>query len=218
MQGSDDTDDGRRRTLLRTLAAVGLAGAGITGTTGPVASHDGDPGRGRDRGQQGDRGRGRRGRGRGQEGFDEDHEEFTCRIEKDGRIVEERDAVGRCEVGDEVTFTGDVTFTAIDVTDANELLVSSRLQGTLAGDSSEEIDESFENVTLGRVGNLLTVRRSADPANLPTLEFDVSGLCLAVLGLQIHVETVLIDVGAIVDGNDLVSDVLRVAGKLLGRY
>lgn len=214
MKGSDNDDDATRRTLLRVLAAAGLTGVGIAGTSGSAAAHESKHkkrhGKKDCKGRHGGRRR-KRGRGRGR--FDKHHRRFKCHVERDGEIVEECEAVDECEVGEDVVFDGTLTITGVELSDTNEVLVSGQLQGTLEGDESEEIDESFDDVSLGTLQEIFTVRPADDPEDCPILEINIGGLCLELLGLRVQLETIEIDpVGVFGEDNlvsDLVCDLLR---------
>lgn len=205
MEGPDSINDATRRTLLRVLAAAGLTGAGIAGTSGSAAAHSSDhkKGHGKKRGKGHGKKR-RRGRGK----FDKHCRRFKCDVDRDGEIVEECDAVDRCEVGEEVVFDGTLTITGIELSDTNEVLVSGRLEGTLEGEESEEIDETFEDVSLGTLQEIFTVRPADDPEDCPILEINIGGLCLEILGLQVQLETIEIDPVGIFGEDNLVSDLI----------
>ncbi|MFC7008489.1 hypothetical protein [Halalkalicoccus salilacus] len=205
MEGPDSDNDATRRTLLRVLAAAGLTGAGITGASGSAAAHSTDhkKGHGKKRGKGHGKKR-RKGRGK----FDEHCRRFKCHVKRNGKIEEECDAVDRCEVGEEVVFDGTLTITGVELSDTNEVLVSGRLQGTLEGDESEEIDEPFEDVSLGTLQEIFTVRPADDPEDCPILEINIGGLCLEILGLRVQLETIEIDPVGILGEDNLVSDLV----------
>lgn len=207
MEGPNNDDNATRRTLLRVLAAAGLTSAGIAGTTGSAAAHESKHKKrhGKKGGKGHHRGR-RRGRGRGR--FDEHCRRFKCDVKRDGEIEEECDAVDRCEVGEEVVFDGTLTITSVELSDTNEVLVSGQLQGTLEGDESEEIDEPFEDVSLGTLQEIFTVRPADDPEDCPILEINIGGLCLELLGLRVQLETIEIDPVGILGEDNLVSDLV----------
>lgn len=205
MEGLDSNNDATRRTLLRVLAAAGLTGTGIAGATGSAAAHSSDhkKGHGKKRGKGHGKKR-RKGRGK----FDEHCRLFKCDVKRRGKIEEECDAVDRCEVGEEVVFDGTLTITGVELSDTNEVLVSGRLQGTLEGDESEKIDGPFEDVSLGTLQEIFTVRPADDPEDCPILEINIGGLCLELLGLQVQLETIEIDPVGILGEDNLVSDLV----------
>lgn len=216
MQRPDDTDDATRRTLLRTLAATGLTGAGIVATTGSSGAQDSDPGRGQGRDQGRDRGQGKK-RDDDQGKFIGNFQRFRRRITRDGEIVEECETVTRFEIGDEVTFDGKITLTGINITDTNELTVSGRLQGRLSDNRSEGVNETFDNISLGPVRTIFTILPSEEPEDCPIIELDIGRLFLEVLGLQLTTETVEIDLVAILGENNLLSDLLCTSLERLSR-
>lgn len=207
MEEPDSKDDTTRRMLLRVLAAAGLTGAGIAGTSGSAAAHGSK--HKKHYGKKGGKGHGhgrRRGRGRGR--FNKHCRRFKCDVKRDGKIEEECDAVDRCEVGEEVVFDGTLTITGVELSETNEVLVSGQLQGTLEGDESEEIDETFEDVSLGTLQEIFTVRPVDDPEDCPILEINIGGLCLELLGLRVQLETIEIDPVGIFGEDNLVSDLV----------
>lgn len=209
MEGPDSTDDATRRTLLRVLAAAGLSGAGIVGTSGSAAAHDSrHKKRHGKKGSKGHHGGRRRGRERGRGRFDKDYQYFKCDVERDGELIEECEAVDKCEVGEGVVFEGTLTITGVELSDTNEVLVSGQLQGTLEGEESEEIDETFDDVSLGTLQEIFTVRPADDPEDCPILEINIGGLCLELLGLRVQLETIEIDPVGILGEDNLVSDLV----------
>lgn len=205
MEGPDRNDDATRRTLLRVLGAAGFTGTGIAATSGSAAAHNSD--HEKDRCDDNDH-RHKKGHEKDHGKFDEDYRRYKCEIKRDGEIVEECDAVDRCEVGDEVTYTGTILITAIELSDDNEVLVSGELQGTVDGDESEEVTESFDDVSLGTLQEIFTVRSTDNPEDCPILEINIGGLCLELLGLQVQLETIEIDPIGIIGEDNLVSDLL----------
>lgn len=205
MEGPDRNNDATRRTLLRVLAAAGLTGTGIAATSASAAAHESD--RKKDWCDDEDHHH-KKGHGKHHGKFDKDYRRYKCKLKRDGEIVEECDAVGRCEVGDNVTYTGTLLVTAIKLSDDNEVLVSGELQGALDGDGSEEIEETFEDVSIGTLQEIFTVRPADDPEDCPILEINIGGLCLELLGLQVQLETIEVDPVGIIGEDNLVSDLL----------
>lgn len=208
MKGSDSADDETRRTLLRTLAATGLTGAAIGATAGSSVADD--AGQGRGRGNEG------QGQGRGQDGhpgegcgrFDGRFKKFKRPITRDGTIVDECEELDKAEPGDEVTFKGSITVTAVNLTDANQLTLSGRLKGKLTGDQSEKIDVRFEDVSLGSIRSLFTVHPTSDSDECPLVELNVGRLFREVLGMELETETVELDIVAIFGEDNLISEFL----------
>lgn len=188
------------------LGAAGLTGTGIAATSGSAAAHGSDHEKDRDKDEE--HYHHKKGHGKDHGKFDEGYRRYKCALKRDGEIVEECDAVDRCEVGDVVTYTGTLLITAIELSDDNEVLVSGKLQGTLDGDESEEVEETFEEISLGTLQELFTIRSTADPEDCPILEINIGGLCLELLGLQVQLETIEIDPVAIIGEDNLVSDLL----------
>lgn len=205
MKEPDSADDSTRRTLLRMLAATGLTGAGITATAGSSVA---DSDRGQGRGNQG-QGRGRgRGRGKGHGRFNENFKEFKRNIERGGKIVDECEEVTKHEPGDEVTFKGQITVTAIDLTNSNELTLSGRLKGNLKGRRSERINVRFKDVALGSLRSIFTIQPVSDPEDCPIVELDIGRLFREILGMEIDTETVELDIVAIFGEDNLIGDFL----------
>lgn len=220
MEGPDNNDDATRRTLLKVLAAAGLTGTGIAASSGSAAAHDSDRKEKRcdDEKYHDKKHYDKKGHKKSHGEFDEEYRRYKCKLERDGEIVEECDSVDQCEVGDEVTYTGTILITDIELSDTNEVLVSGELQGTLTGDESEEVEETFDDISIGRLQEIFTVRRTDDPEDCPILEINIGGLCLELLGLQIQLETIEIDPIAIVGEDNLVSDLLCDLLRRLSRY
>lgn len=206
MEGPDSADDATRRTLLRTLAATGLAGTGIAATTGSslAQSSEQSQGRGQSQGQGRGRGQGRRGEGRCQ--FDEDFKRFRHPIKRDGTIVDECEAVTKPDIGDEVTFTGRITITDIELTD--EVTLSGRLKGKLIGDRPEKIDVRFDDVSLGAFRRIFRVYPTNDSEDCPRIEVSIGRLFREVLGLELDTATVELDIVEIFGEDNLISDLL----------
>lgn len=205
MEGSEKADDTTRRTLLRALTAAGLTGAGIAGTSGSAAAHSSNHKKyhGKKRG----RGHGRK-RGKGHGTFHKGYGYYKCGMKRGGKVVEKCEAVDRCEVGEEVVFKGTLSITDIELSEENEVLVSGRLQGVLEGEESEEVDETFDDVSLGTLQEIFTVRPADDSTDCPILEINIGGLCLELLGLRVQLETIEIDPIAIFGEDNLVSDLV----------
>lgn len=203
MKKPDSADDSTRRTLLRMLAATGLAGAGITAAAG---SSVGDSHQGQGRGNQG-QGRGK-GRGKGHGRFNKNFEEFKRDIEREGKIVDGCEEVTKHKPGDKVTFKGQITVTTIDLTNGNELTLSGRLKGNLKGRPSERIDVRFEDVALGSLRSIFTIQPVSDPDECPLVEFNIGRLFREVLGMELETETVELDIVAVFGEDNLISDFL----------
>lgn len=207
MEGSDSADDATRRTLLRTLAATGLAGVGVVTATGSSLAQSSEQGQGRGPGQGKGRGQGR-GRGEGRCQLDGNFKKIKRDIKRDGTIVDDCEAVTKPDIGDEVTFTGRITVTAINLTDDDELTLSGRLKGKLTGDQSEKVDVRFDDVSLGGLRRIFRVYPTTDPEDCPLVELDISQLFDEVLGLEIDTETVEIDIVELFGEENLISDLL----------
>lgn len=209
MEGPDRNDDATRRTLLRVLAAAGFTGGGIAATSGSTAAHGSDHKKkgGKEKGQHHEEGH-KKGHGKGHGKFEKGYRRYKCELKREGKIVKERDGVDHCEVGDTVTYAGTLLVTAVRLSDTNEVLVSGELRGTLEGDASEEIAETFEDVSLGTLQEIFTVRSADDPEDCPIVQINIGGLCLELLGLQIRLETIEIDPVGIIGEDNVVSDLL----------
>lgn len=206
MEGSDSADDATRRTLLRTLAATGLVGTGVATATGSSLAQSSGQGQGRGPGQGKGRGQGR-GRGEGRCQLDGNFKKIKRDIRRDGTIVDECEAVTKPDIGDEVTFTGRITVTAINLTD-DELTLSGRLKGKLTGDQSEKVDVRFDDVSLGGLRRVFRVYPTTGPEDCPLVELDISQLFDEVLGLEIDTETVEINIVELFGEDNLISDLL----------
>lgn len=194
MHGSDDTK--RRRDVLKTIVATGLAGAGAVGASGAAS---GQPGQGRGRGQ-----------GRGGGPFNQ----LRLPVSVAGEIVEDTDVLDEIEVGDDATFEGDLILTDLDVNDAGELVVSGRLQGTVSSNPTEQINEAFDTV-LGLVEDVLGILSPDDAGECPILTLDVGEIFLDLLGLQVETSEIEIDITAVAGEGNLLGNLLCAVAGLL---
>lgn len=107
-----------------------------------------------------------------------------------------------------MTFDGQITVTAIDLTNGNELTLSGRLKGNLKGQRSKRIDVRFEDVVLGSLWSIFTIQPVSDPENCPIVELKIGRLFREVLGMEIDTETVELDIVAIFGEDNLICDFL----------
>lgn len=207
MKGPDIADDETRRTVLKTLAATGVAGTGIAATAGSSMA---DSEKEEDHGEKDDdHGKGE-GQGEGCGQLNRDFKRFKREVKRDGKIVDECDEISDAEMGDEVTFKGHFTITAVNLNDADELLLSGRIKGKLTGfsDGPEKIDARFDNVSLGRLREIFTVHPVDDEEECPIVDFHIGRLFRQVLGIELATETIEIDIIAIFGEDNIVSDIL----------
>lgn len=190
MTENDDSSQ-RRRNVLKTLAATGLAGAGLAGASGSATAQSST--------------------GRGGGGF----RQLTFDVEKKGTIVEDTDAVSKIDVDEDATFDGKLTFTDLDVNEDGELVASGRLQGTLSSNPVEQISETFQNVVLGLVEDVLGILSPDSSGECPILTLDVGEIFLDLLGLQVETSTIEIDITAVAGEGNLLGNLLCAVAGLL---
>lgn len=186
-----DADGPERRTVLKTLAAAGLAGAGVAGASGSAAAQQGGGG----------------------------FKRLSFDVTRSGEIVEETDAVDNFDVGDTATFDGELVFTdlAVDQNDAGDdvLVASGRLKGELASNPTEQINETFEDLVLGLLEDILDVLSPEEAGECPILELVVGPIFLDLLGLQIETNRIEIDITAVAGEGNLLGNLLCAVANLL---
>lgn len=189
----DDSNspDQLRRTLLKTIAAAGAIGGGVAASTGSAAAQQG--------------------RGFKRLSFD---------VERSGTITETTDVVNndKFEVGDEVTFDGELILTELDVQTNedgdNELVASGRLKGTLSSNPTQQINQTFETV-LGLLQNVLDILSPENTGECPILELVIGPIFLDLLGLQVETNQIEIDITAVAGEGNLLGNLLCAVASLL---
>jgi hypothetical protein len=196
-----DEADHRRRNVLKTLAATGIAGAGLAGASGTSAAQG--------QGSQG---------GQGGGGFRRlrfDYE--TAGTFDDGTLFDGEDYSENVpegfEAGEDAAFDGELILTDIEVNEAGELVASGRVKGRLEQNPTEQINETFE-VILGLLEDILSILDS-DPGECPILELEIQPIFLDLLGLQVETETIALDITAIAGEGNLLGNLLCAVAGLL---
>lgn len=199
MTDESPTSDSSRRTVLKTLAAAGIAGTGLTGASGSAAA--GPP----DHAQNPETPPGR----------DDGTDELTFDIEREGTFtdLDDVEAAGIADVfedGANGTFDGELSFTDFDVNDEGELIAIGELDGELSSNPTEAIDETFE-VVLGAVEDVL----DTEPGEVPILDLVIEPIFLDLLGLELETETIDLDLMAVGGEGNLVGNLLIAVTTLL---
>ncbi len=237
MTRENDADDSTRRTVLKTLAAAGVAGTGIAGASGSAAA-------------QGQRGGSYRNRLRfegpvvtDEENFDED-ERGEVLDTWTGEFVEDN-PLG-ANAGEEGTFDGRLDITGLDVVGGDEidfdeqvvdrsededatdlyLVASGRLQGRLSENPTTQINETFD-IVLGLLEEVIQLLEDlledllgddpldTDPGECPILTLDVGPIFLDLLGLQVDLSRIELDITAVAGEGNLLGNLLCAVAGLL---
>jgi hypothetical protein len=232
MTRDNEADDSTRRTVLKTLAAAGVAGTGIAGASGSAAA-------------QGQRGGSYRNRLRfegpvvtDEDGFDDDErgdvlDTWTGEFVEDNPLGADEGADGtfdgRLDITgldvvseDEINFDGE----AIDPVNDNDttelyLVASGRLQGRLSENPTTQINETFD-VVLGLLEDVIQLLEDllgdlldTDPGECPILALDVGPIFLDLLGLQVDLSRIELDIVAIAGEGNLLGNLLCAVAGLL---
>lgn len=189
----DDTKGGpdeKRRTVLKMLTAAGVVGGGSVAASGSAAAQKSQGG-----------------------GF----QKLTFDVEKSGTIVDETDVVDneKFPVGEDATFDGQLVLTELDVNENDELVASGRLKGTLGGNPRQNVNQRFQNVVLGLLEEVLDVLTPDSAGECPVLTLDVGAIFLDLLGLQITVSEIEIDIVAVAGPGNLLGNLLCAVAGLL---
>ncbi|TYL40108.1 hypothetical protein CV102_00560 [Natronococcus pandeyae] len=195
MTDEDITNDDRR-TVLKTLAATGLAGAGIAGASGSAAAQG-------------------QGKGQGQGGSNFRRLRFD--VERAGTFDTgeyEENVPSAFTPGEDATFDGELVLEDIEQNDADELVASGRLRGTLSSNPTEQINETFE-VVLGLLEDVLGILSPDEVGECPILELVIEPIFLDLLGLQLTTETIDIDLTAVAGQGNLLGNLLCAVAGLL---
>ncbi|MBX0295008.1 hypothetical protein [Haloarcula nitratireducens] len=201
------TGDQNRRSVLKTLTAAGLAGAGITGATGSAAANNG------------------KGRGDGPpegvgDALEEIEIETTVHAEEDGANFEAGDELGtfsgvlevsEAEVVDPVDLAGSDgdALTAVDLTEG-------KLEGTfdssVAGLPSGEVERSWSGSPLLQILDILS---PSDSGDCPVLDLELGPLFLDLLGLEVSLSEITLDLTAVAGSGNLLGNLLCAVAGLL---
>ncbi|MFU8867180.1 hypothetical protein [Natronococcus sp.] len=193
---NEQTPDDDRRTVLKTLAATGLAGAGIAGASGSAAAQS-------------------QGQGQGQGG--NNFRRLRLDVERTGTFDTgdyEENVPAAFTPGDEATFDGELIFEDIEQNDDGELVATGRLRGTLSSNPTEQINETFE-VILGLLEDILSILSPEDAGECPILQLVIEPIFLDLLGLQLTTETIDIDLTAVAGQGNLLGNLLCAVAGLL---
>jgi hypothetical protein len=106
------------------------------------------------------------------------------------------------------TFTGALTITELALNEAGQLVASGTLVGsTTIGGVTTAIEQEFEDVTLGLV--------NAGTAACDILHLDIGPIFLDLLGLQVDLSEIVLDITAVPGPGNLLGNLLcSVAGLL----
>lgn len=190
------TGDEDRRTVLKTLAATGLAGAGIAGASGSAAAQGSNPGQGGN-----------------------NFRRLRFDIERQGTF-EDSDAVpSRFEAGEDATFDGELILEDIEIAEVDgedHLLASGRLRGTLSSNPTQQINETFDGLDLGGLlDGVLDILSPDEAGECPILELVIEPIFLDLLGLQLETETIELDLTAVAGEGNLLGNLLCAVAGLL---
>lgn len=190
----DNNTDRRRRTVLKTLAAAGIGGAGLAGASGSAAAQ----------------GQGQ-GKGQGQGGSNFRRLRFD--VERTGTIIDTDAAPAGFEEG-EATFDGELILEDVEINDTGELVASGRLKGTLDQNPTQQINQTFETV-LGLVEDILSILSPDEAGECPILELVIGPIFLDLLGLQLETNTIELDLTAVAGAGNLLGNLLCAVAGLL---
>lgn len=213
--------EGSRRTILKTLAAVGAASAGVAGA---ASAQDGEEG----------------GEGDGTEVDAFRVLSFT--VDESAEVVEATDALEGFEVGDEVQFQGSVEIEDLFVTTDDELVASGWLVGEVTDGDTVQVDEAYEDLVFGPLDetfglDLVEVSedeeatdeanqpdeesgseddqqpsedeaQAPEPADCPSLDLDAGEPFRSVLGLELASSIVQVEVVPIAGEENLLGSLL----------
>lgn len=182
--------DEKRRTVLKLLAAAGVVGGSGIAASGSAAAQKSQGG-----------------------GF----QKLSFDVEKSGTIVEETDVVDneKFPVDEDATFDGQLVLTDLDVNENDELVASGRLKGTLSSNPRQKINQRFQNVVLGLLEQVLDILTPGSAGECPILTLDVGAIFLDLLGLQITVSEIEIDIVAVAGPGNLLGNLLCAVAGLL---
>ncbi|WP_394741191.1 hypothetical protein [Natronococcus roseus] len=208
---NEQTPDDDRRTVLKTLAATGLAGAGIAGASGSASAN---PGGGGNPGQ----GNGNPGQGNGNVprltfDLDERGEEFVDEGDDAENIPNGFSA------GDDATFDGELILEDLEIAEVDgdeHLLASGRLRGTLSSNPTEQVNETFDGLDLGGLlDGVLELLSPEEAGECPVLDLEIEPIFLDLLGLELETETIDLDLTAVAGEGNLVGNLLCAVAGLL---
>lgn len=185
-----DEPDEKRRTVLKLLTAAGVVGGSGIAASGSAAAQ--------------------KSKGKG-------FQKLTFDVEKSGTIVKETDVVDndKFPVDEEATFDGKLTLTELDVNENDELVASGRLKGKLSSNPTQNINQKFQNVVLGLLEDVLNILTPDSPGECPILELDVGEIFLDLLGLQVSISEIAIDIIAVAGEGNLLGNLLCAVASLL---
>ncbi len=200
---NEQTPDDDRRTVLKTLAATGLAGAGIAGASGSASAN---PGR------AGNPGQGNGNVSRLSLALDERGGEFADEDDEDAENIP-----NGFTAGEDATFDGELILEDVEVAEIDgedHLLASGRLRGTLSSNPTEQVNETFDGLDLGGLLDALGLVPD-EAGECPVLDLEIEPIFLDLLGLQLETETIDLDLTAVAGEGNLVGNLLCAVAGLL---
>ncbi|ELY60571.1 hypothetical protein C491_04715 [Natronococcus amylolyticus DSM 10524] len=202
---NEQTPDDDRRTVLKTLAATGLAGAGIAGASGSASANPG--------------GGGNPGQGNGNVprltfDLDEREGEFVDNGDDDAENIP-----NGFRAGEDATFDGELILEDLEIAEVDgdeHLLASGRLRGTLSSNPTEQVNETFDGLDLGGLlDGVLDLLSPGEAGECPVLDLEIEPIFLDLLGLELETETIDLDLTAVAGEGNLVGNLLCAVAGLL---
>jgi len=217
MTRENDADDSTRRTVLKTLAAAGVAGTGIAGASGSAAAQGQRGGSYRNRLRfEGPADLGDFGETQDVWTLDEGDATFDGRLDITGLEIVDQDTA------EELAFEGQDLREPEEDENPFYLVASGRLQGALETNPTTQINETFQTViglledAIGLLEGLLDDDNDEDdPEECPILFLDVGPIFLDLLGLQVDVSQIVIDITAVAGEGNLLGNLLCAVAGLL---
>lgn len=191
MTEDSDASGSDRRTVLKTLAAAGIAGTGLAGASGSAAAQQGQGGN--------------------------NFRRLSFDVERDGTFDTgeyEENVPSGFTPGEDATFDGELILNDIELNDDDELVASGRLRGTLSSNPTQRINETFE-VVLGLLEGVLAILSPEEAGECPILELVIEPIFLNLLGLQLETETIELNLTAVAGQGNLLGNLLCAVASLL---
>lgn len=200
-QDSGGIGDQKRRSVLKTLAAAGIAGTGIAGASGAAAA---DPGT----------------KGGGSELEEIEIEETTVYAEESTGTISAGDELGtfsgvleieKSYVDDPVSLAGSDgdALTAVHIEEG-------KLEGTFDSSVSSlpsgEVKQTWSGSPLAQILDILSPDSTGD---CPVLDLELGPLFLDLLGLEVSLSDITLDLTAVAGSENLVGNLLCAVAGLL---